>query len=77
MRIAGEHCLRGELLDAEAAQVDIGLLGLIASVTDLHKELAGLGIEDDALAVVDIRQGLNGIGGIALELHAVTVPVVT
>ena len=72
-----ERGLRSHLLDAETAQVDIGFLSLIAGVTDLHEELACLGVQDHTLTVVHVLHGLDGIGGITLELHAVAIPVVT
>ena len=49
--LACEHGLRGQLLQTEARQVDIGLLGLSAGVAELDIKLAGLDIQDDALAL--------------------------
>ena len=76
VRIACEHRLGGQFLQTKATQVDVGLLGLGTGITEFHEELTGLGVEDHALSIVHILHGLDDIGGITLEFHAVTIIVV-
>ena len=72
-----EHRLDGRLLDTKATQVDVSLLCLARGITDLHVELARLHVEDDRLAIVHILLRLDDISGITLELHTVTIVVLT
>ncbi len=64
----GEGGLRGHLLEAEASEVDVGALGLVAGIAELHVEAACLDVEYDGLAVVGVGLRLDGASGIALEI---------
>ena len=68
IRCSGEGGLRGHLLQAEASEVDVGALGLVAGIAELHVEAACLDVEYDGLAVVGVGLRLDGASGIALEI---------